>query len=53
MDVASVDDRLKACVVRSVCHEPGVNTAFNMASPTFKLRFMYMAGFKDEGEFDK
>jgi len=51
--VASVDDRLKACVVRSVCHEPGVNTLFNMASPTFKLRFMYMAGFQDEGEFDK
>jgi esterase/lipase len=51
--VASVDDRLKGCAVRSVCHQPGANTIFNMASPTFKLRFMYMAGFKDEGEFDK
>lgn len=51
--VAAADDRLKACVVRSVCHEPGVNTLFNMASPTFKLRFMYMAGFTDEAEFDK
>jgi len=51
--VASLDERLKACVVRSVCHEPGMNTLFNMASPTFKLRFMYMAGFQDEGEFDK
>ncbi|MBZ5699972.1 MAG: esterase FrsA [Acidobacteriia bacterium] len=51
--VASLDDRLKGCAVRSVCHEPGANTIFNMASPTFKLRFMYMAGFKDEGEFDK
>jgi dienelactone hydrolase len=51
--VASVDDRLKGCAVRSVCHEPGGNTIFNMASPTFKLRFMYMAGFRDEGEFDK
>jgi fermentation-respiration switch protein FrsA (DUF1100 family) len=51
--VASVDDRLKACVVRSVCHEPGMNTIFNMASPTFKLRFMYMSGIQDEGEFDK
>ena len=50
---ASMDERLKACVVRSVCHEPGMNTLFNMASPTFKLRFMYMAGFQDEGEFDK
>jgi fermentation-respiration switch protein FrsA (DUF1100 family) len=51
--VASVDDRLKGCAVRSVCHEPGANTIFNMASPTFKLRFMYMTGFRDEGEFDK
>jgi fermentation-respiration switch protein FrsA (DUF1100 family) len=24
-----------------------------MASPTFKLRFMYMAGYDDEAEFDK
>jgi fermentation-respiration switch protein FrsA (DUF1100 family) len=51
--VASVDDRLKGCVFRSVCHEPGMNTIFNVASPTFKLRFMYMAGFTDEAEFDK
>jgi fermentation-respiration switch protein FrsA (DUF1100 family) len=51
--VASVDDRLKGCAVRFVCHEPGLNTLFNMSSPTFKLRFMYMSGFEDEGEFDK
>ncbi len=51
--MASADDRLKGCVVRSVCHEPGLNTLFNVASPTFKLRFMYMAGFNDEAEFDK
>ena len=51
--VASVDDRLKGCVLRSVCHEPGMNTLFNVASPTFKLRFMYMAGFTEEAEFDK
>jgi dienelactone hydrolase len=51
--IASVDDRLKCAVVRSVCHEPGLNTLFNMASPTFKLRFMYMSGFREEGEFDK
>ena len=51
--VASVDERLKGCIVRSVCHEPGLNTLFNVASPTFKLRFMYMAGFNDEAEFDK
>ena len=51
--VASVDDRLKGCVLRSVCHEPGMNTLFNVASPTFKLRYMYMAGYTDEAEFDK
>jgi fermentation-respiration switch protein FrsA (DUF1100 family) len=51
--VASVDERLKGCLVRSVCHEPGCNTLFNMASPTFKLRFMYMSGYQDEAEFDK
>jgi dienelactone hydrolase len=51
--VASVDDRLKGCAVSFVCHEPGFKTIFNMASPTFKLRFMYMAGYQDEDEFDK
>jgi dienelactone hydrolase len=51
--VASIDDRLKGCAVSLVCHEPGANTIFNMASPTFKLRFMYMAGYEDEEEFDK
>jgi len=51
--VASVDERLKGCAVAYVCHEPGLYTLFNMASPTFKLRFMYMAGYEDEGEFDR
>ena len=51
--VASIDDRLKGCAVQAVCHEPGMNTIFNVASPTFKLRFMYMAGYDDEDEFDR
>lgn len=51
--VASIDDRVKGCAVAYVCHEPGANTIFNMASPTFKLRFMYMAGYEDEDEFDR
>ena len=51
--VASIDDRIKGCAVAFVCHEPGFNTIFNMASPTFKLRFMYMAGYEDEDKFDK
>jgi fermentation-respiration switch protein FrsA (DUF1100 family) len=50
---ASVDEKLKGCAVAYVCHEPGFNTLFNMASPSFKLRFMYMAGYEDEEKFDR
>ena len=50
--VAMVDDRLRGCAVAYPCHEPGCNAIFNMASPTFKLRLMYMAGYEDEGRFD-
>jgi alpha-beta hydrolase superfamily lysophospholipase len=49
----ALGDRLKAIAVYAVCHEPGAHTIFNLASPTFKMRFMYMAGFEDEAEFDK
>jgi len=51
--VASIDERIKGCAVAFVCHEPGFHTLFNMASPSFKLRFMYMAGYEDEDKFDK
>jgi alpha-beta hydrolase superfamily lysophospholipase len=51
--VASIDDRVKGCAVAFVCHEPGLKTLFNSASPSFKLRFMYMAGYDNEDEFDK
>jgi alpha-beta hydrolase superfamily lysophospholipase len=47
------EPRIKACAVMSVCHEPGGQTIFQEASPTFKKRFMYMSGFTDEGEFDE
>ncbi|MGH2470584.1 MAG: alpha/beta hydrolase family protein, partial [Chloroflexota bacterium] len=50
---AVLGDKVKGCAVQLVCHEPGANTIFNMASPTFKLRFMYMAGIEDEAEFDR
>ncbi|MEK9685091.1 MAG: alpha/beta hydrolase [Rhodospirillaceae bacterium] len=36
-----------------VCQEPGCDTIFNVASPTFKVRFMFMAGYESEEEFDK
>jgi dienelactone hydrolase len=51
--VASVESGLRGCAVAFVCHEPGGHTIFNMASPTFKLRFMYMAGYEDEAAFDR
>lgn len=51
--VAAIDEQLKGVAVQAMCHEPGMNTIFNMASPTFKLRFMYMAGYQDEPDFDR
>ncbi len=50
---AALGDRIKGCAVTGVCHEPGCNTIFNMASPSFKLRFMFMAGYEDEDAFDE
>ncbi|MPZ40671.1 MAG: alpha/beta hydrolase [Rhizobiales bacterium] len=47
------EPRISACAVTSVCHEPGCQTIFEEASPTFKKRFMYMSGITDEAEFDK
>lgn len=49
---AALGDRIKGVGVSGVCHEPGFNTIFNMASPSFKLRFMFMADYEDEDAFD-
>jgi dienelactone hydrolase len=51
--VAGAEPRLRACAVAAVCHEPGCHTIFNVASPTFKMRYMYMAGYADEAAFDR
>jgi dienelactone hydrolase len=51
--VAAAEDRLKAAAVMLFCHEPGMNAIFNMAAPTFKERYMWMAGYDNEDEFDK
>ena len=48
----SADARYKACAVVGTCYEPGGETIFNQASPTFKKRFMFMSGITDEREFD-
>jgi dienelactone hydrolase len=50
---AAHEPRIKSVAVSAVCHEPGFHTIFEEASPTFKLRFMYMAGIHDEAEFDQ
>jgi dienelactone hydrolase len=49
---AARNDRIKACAVVYLCQEQGGPAIFGQASPTFKNRFMYMAGYDDEDEFD-
>jgi fermentation-respiration switch protein FrsA (DUF1100 family) len=50
---AALGDRIKGLAIMGVCQEPGMNTIFNLASPSFKLRYMFMAGIDDEAKFDK
>jgi dienelactone hydrolase len=50
---AAHEPRIRAVAATSVCHEPGFHSIFEEASPTFKMRFMYMSGYTDEAEFDK
>jgi dienelactone hydrolase len=51
--VVAAEPRFKACAVSGVCMEPGQYAIFNMSSPTFKLNYMYMAGYDDEAAFDE
>jgi len=50
---AAYEPRLRAVAVSAVCHEPGFHTIFEEASPTCKMRFMFMSGFTDEAKFDE
>jgi len=50
--VAANEPRIRACVANSNNLEPGFHTIFEEASPSYKKRFMYMAGFTDEAKFD-
>ena len=50
---AAHEPRISAVAVSYTCFEPGFHTLFEEASPTFKMRFMYMSGFTDEAEFDE
>jgi dipeptidyl aminopeptidase/acylaminoacyl peptidase len=50
---AANDPRYRACAVSATCLEPGFHTIFQEASPTFKMRFMYMSNYTDESKFDE
>lgn len=50
---AAWEPRYRAVAVSSICLEPGGETIFEQASPTFKRRFMYMAGIDEEARFDR
>jgi dienelactone hydrolase len=43
---------LAGTAVWAVVHEPGLHSIFEEVTPTFKARFMAMAGFTDEAVFD-
>jgi hypothetical protein len=50
---AALGARIRGAAVSFVCHEPGMNALMDMSSPSFKMRFMYMAGYDDEAKFAK
>jgi dienelactone hydrolase len=49
----AIADRVRGIVVGLACFEPGFRKIFEEGSPTFKNRFMFMAGYDDEAEFDQ
>ena len=51
--IAAAEPRIKACAVGAPCFEPGFDTLFSRACPTFKMNAMHMAGYDDEAAFDK
>lgn len=51
--LAASEPRFRSCAVSATCHEPGFHTLFEEASPTFKMRFMFMSNFVDEDAFDE
>jgi alpha-beta hydrolase superfamily lysophospholipase len=50
--VTANEPRICACVANSNNLEPGGHSIFQESSPSYKKRFMYMAGFTDEAKFD-
>lgn len=52
--IAASQPSLKGAAVGLVCHEPGGHMIFEMASPSFKARYMWMSGLEhDEAAFDQ
>jgi dipeptidyl aminopeptidase/acylaminoacyl peptidase len=51
--IAATQPGLRGAVVSMVCHQPGNRALFDESSPTFKARFMWMAGIPDEAEYDR
>lgn len=50
--IVASDHRYRAAAGFFICHENGMHTIFNVAIPMFKDRYMWMAGYDDEDEFD-
>lgn len=50
---AAGEPRFKGVAISGTCHEPGCHTIFEESPPSFKRRFMYMAGLPDEAQFDE
>jgi dienelactone hydrolase len=50
---AANEPRIKAVAVSATCLEPGGHTIFEEASPTFKMRFMFMSNILEEKAFDE
>lgn len=52
--IAATQPGLRGSAVGLVCHEPGGHMIFEMASPSFKARYMWMSGLEqDEAAFDR
>ncbi len=51
--LAADEPRFVACGVAMTCFEPGGFQIFETASPTFKLRFMYMTGSETEAAVNR
>ncbi len=52
--IAASQPSLKGAAVGLVCHEPGGHMIFEMASPSFKARYMWMSGLEhNEAQFDE